>query len=64
MVQILGNSWTERAVTANSSIEDAGVCQACCRVELTETADIVTEMRQIKHPHPARNIPPQAGIEF
>jgi cob(I)alamin adenosyltransferase len=32
--------------------------------ELTDIADIVTEMRQIKHPHPARKIPPQAGIEF
>jgi cob(I)alamin adenosyltransferase len=29
--------------------------------ELTDFADIVTEMRQIKHPHPASKIPPQAG---
>ena len=32
--------------------------------ELTDVADIVTEMRQIKHLHPARKISPQAGIEF
>jgi cob(I)alamin adenosyltransferase len=41
-----------------------GIAGRSAPFELTDFADIVTEMWQIKHPHPARKIPPQAGIEF
>jgi cob(I)alamin adenosyltransferase len=32
--------------------------------ELIEFADLVTEMKEIKHPYEAQNIPAQAGIDF
>ncbi len=32
--------------------------------ELIDFADLVTEMRAVKHPFPNRAIPPQTGIEF
>ena len=33
-------------------------------LELIDFADLVTEMRDVKHPHPKLALPPQAGIEF
>jgi cob(I)alamin adenosyltransferase len=32
--------------------------------ELIEFADLVTEMKEIKHPYDEQGIPAQAGIEF
>ena len=32
--------------------------------ELIDSADMVTEMRALKHPFPGQNIAPQAGVEF
>jgi len=32
--------------------------------ELIEAADLVTEMRQVKHPYPDRGIKAQKGVEF
>jgi cob(I)alamin adenosyltransferase len=32
--------------------------------ELTDFADLVTDMRCMKHPYPAKKIAPQPGIEF
>ena len=33
-------------------------------IELTDFADLVTEMRDVKHPYSKLALPPQAGIEF
>jgi cob(I)alamin adenosyltransferase len=32
--------------------------------ELLERADLVTEMRAVKHPYRTQHIPPQPGLEF
>jgi cob(I)alamin adenosyltransferase len=32
--------------------------------KLVETADLVTEMKEIKHPYTDQGIPAQKGVEF